>query len=166
LQLDVEAVANHLKLQDINIIGYSDGGVVAYRLAAANRIPIRKIVTIGAGWSLSDVEVNEKLLADMTPEKFKSWFRRDYDEFAKSLLAMWTDKTEDGYPLASIETISVPTLIIRGNDDAWFPFESAVEFTTKVQKSLLFNIPFAPHAAFRKYPHFFEVITKEFLNGK
>jgi pimeloyl-ACP methyl ester carboxylesterase len=75
LQLDVEAVVNHLQLRDIHIIGFSDGGVIAYRLAAANRIPIRKIITIGATWSLSDAELVEKIMADMmTLEGWKEVF--------------------------------------------------------------------------------------------
>jgi pimeloyl-ACP methyl ester carboxylesterase len=30
-QLDVEAVVNRLYLKNIDIIGYSDGGIIAYR---------------------------------------------------------------------------------------------------------------------------------------
>ena len=175
LQLDVEAIVNHLQLKDIHIIGYSDGGVVAYRLAAANKISIQKIVTIGGTWSLSDAEIMEKLMAGMTPEECRKIFIRnfefyqqhnpipDFDKFAKCSIEMWTDKTEDGYPQASVESIVVPMLIVRGNDDYMFPLESSVELATKVKNSLLLNIPFAPHGAFRKYPQIFEVITKEFL---
>ncbi|MDR0230600.1 MAG: alpha/beta hydrolase [Dysgonamonadaceae bacterium] len=175
LQLDVEAIVNHLQLKNIDIIGYSDGGVIAYRLAAANRIPIRKIVTIGGTWSLSDAELIEKLMAVATPEDNRNYFKKsfdfhqqhnplsDFDKFAKCVIEMWTDKTEDGYPHTSVENITVPMLIIRGNDDYMFPLESAVELTTKVKDALLFNIPFAPHGAFKKYPQFFEAVTKEFL---
>jgi len=176
LQLDVEAVINHLQLKNIDIIGYSDGGIIAYRLAAANRISIRKIVTIGGTWSLSDAELMEKIMADTTPEDCKNYFKQsfefhqqynpqpDFIKFAKCAIDMWTDKTENGYPQTSVENILIPILIIRGNDDYMFPLESAVEFTTKVKNSLLFNIPFAPHGAFRKYPQIFEIVTKEFLN--
>ena len=179
LQLDVEAIVNHLQLENINIIGYSDGGVIAYRLASANNIPIRKIVSIGGTWSLSDAELMGKLMEGETPEKSReTWLREsfdfyqthnpipDFDKFAKNVFEMWTDKTEDGYPHASVENIKVPMLIIRGNDDYMFLLESAVELTTKVNNSLLFNIPFAPHGAFRKYPQIFEIVTKEFLNKR
>lgn len=173
LQLDVEAIANHLQLKDIHIIGFSDGGVIAYRLAATNRIPVRKIVTIGATWSLSDAELVEKIMADMmTQEGWKEIFNfyqlhnpePNVDRPVEGVIEMWTDKTEDGYPLESVENITVPTLIIRGNDDNSFPLESAVELASKIEKSLLFNIPFAPHDAHNKYPQFFEAVTKEFLN--
>jgi pimeloyl-ACP methyl ester carboxylesterase len=176
LQLDVEAVVNHLQLKNIDIIGYSDGGVVAYRLAVANRISIRKIVAIGGTWSLSDAELIEKLMEGTTLEDNRNYFKQsfdfhqqynplpDFDKFAKCVIEMWTDKTEDGYPQAGVENINIPTLIIRGNDDYMFPLESAVELTTKVKKSLLLNIPFVPHRAFGKFPQIFEIVTKEFLN--
>jgi len=178
LQFDVEAVINHLQLKNIDIIGYSDGGVIAYRLAVANRISIRKIVTVGGTWSLSDAELMGKLMAGTSPEDCRNDFRRsfdfhqqhnpqpDFDKLAKCLIEMWTDKTEDGYPQSSVENISVPLLIIRGNDDYMFPFESAVELATKVKNSLLLNIPFAPHGAFRKYPQIFEAVTKEFFSKR
>ena len=172
LQLDVEAVVKHLQLKDMNIIGFSDGGVLAYRLAATKRVPIRKIVTIGATWSLSDAELMDEIVANITIDKWKEYFfdsyqkhspQLDFERFTECVIEMWTDKTEDGYPLESVENITVPTLIIRGNDDNAIPLESAVELTTKIKKSLLFNIPFAPHDTYSKYPQFFGTITKEFL---
>lgn len=175
LQLDVEAIVTHLHLKDVDIVGYSDGGVLAYRLAVANKISIRKIVTIGGTWSLSDAELMGRLMAGTPPEAFKDTYKQrfefyqqhnpqpDFDKFAKCLIEMWTDKTEDGYPHASVEKINVPMLIIRGNDDSMFSLESAVKLTTKVKNSLFLNIPFAPHGAYKKYPQIFEVITKEFL---
>jgi pimeloyl-ACP methyl ester carboxylesterase len=173
LQLDVEAIVTHLQLKDINIIGFSDGGIIAYRLAAANKIPVRKIVTIGATWSLSDAELVGEIMADLSPEVWKVIFDNyqlhnpepDIDRPMECVVEMWTDKTEDGYPLESVENITVPTLIIRGNDDNAFPLESAVELASKIEKSLLFNIPFAPHDAHNKYPQMFETVTKEFLNN-
>jgi len=132
------------------------------------------MVTIGATWSLSDAELMEKLMEGETPERGReTWLRKsfdfhqkhnpipDFDKFAKCVFEMWTDKT--GYPLASVENINVPTLIIRGNDDYMYPLESAVELTRKINNSFLFNIPFSPHDAFNKYPQIFEIITKDFL---
>ncbi|MCD8194670.1 MAG: alpha/beta hydrolase, partial [Tannerellaceae bacterium] len=118
LQIDVEEVVNHLQLKDIHIIGFSDGGVIAYRLAAANEIPIRKIITIGATWSLSDAELMEKIVKDITLDDWKGYFldfyqlhnpQPDFERFTKCIIDMWTDKTKDGYPLQSVENITIPT---------------------------------------------------------
>jgi len=132
-----------------------------------------RIITIGATWSLSDAELMEQIVKDITFDDWKGYFldfyqlhnpQPDFERFTKCIIDMWTDKTKDGYPLQSVENITIPTMIIRGNDDNAIPLESAVELAAKIEKSVLFNIPFAPHDAHNKYPQFFEVVVKEFLN--
>jgi pimeloyl-ACP methyl ester carboxylesterase len=175
LQSDVESVLKHLQISEVTIIGFSDGGIVGYRLAAANNILVKKLITIGATWSLDDAILMEKLMEDVTPEACKEIFSQqfefyqknnpqpDFEKFAKCMIEMWIDKTQAGYPYTNIAEIKAPTLIIRGNDDKMFPLESAVELTKRIKNSSLLNIPFAPHKAFKKYPRIFETITKEFL---
>lgn len=174
LQLDVETVVNHLQLKDIHIIGFSDGGIIAYQLAVANRISIQKIVTIGAVCNESTPEDNENFFADITHEEYINGFKQNFDfyqqynpmpdadKFIKSVEQMWFDKTEDGYRGINLSTICVPTLIVRGNDD-FDSLENYVEMTTKVQNSIFFNIPFEGHVAFEKYPQFFVEVTKDFF---
>ncbi|MDR1554046.1 MAG: alpha/beta hydrolase [Prevotellaceae bacterium] len=175
LQADVESVLKHLQINEVSIIGFSDGGIVGYRLAAANKTLVNRLITIGATWSLDDVILMENLMATVTPETLKEIFAQDFEfyqkknpqpdfiKFAKCVMEMWCDKSEAGYPYASISEIEAPVLIVRGNDDEMFPLESAVKLTQKIKNSLLLNIPFAPHEAFKKYPHIFEIITREFL---
>lgn len=176
LQLDVEKILNHLNISNISIIGSSDGGIVAYRMAIANRISINKLITIGATWSIEDAELAEEIVSEMTVEKCKEFFadyfefykknnpKPDFSKFAELCLAMWIDKTKSGYPQEDVIKIEVPTLIIRGNDDDFLTLESAVELSRKIKNSLLINIPFAGHTTFNRQPEIFEIITKQFLN--
>ncbi|MDR3286109.1 MAG: alpha/beta hydrolase [Prevotellaceae bacterium] len=176
LQIDAEVIVNQLQVTNVNIIGYSDGGIVAYRIAAANKILINKLITIGATWSLQDAATAEEIVADMTIANSKETFAEYYkyyqannpnpewDKFVKLCLEMWIDKTESGYPYKNIRSINVPTLIIRGNNDKFLSLESAVELSKKIEKSLLLNIPFASHGAFKSHPQIFEIIAKQFLN--
>jgi pimeloyl-ACP methyl ester carboxylesterase len=175
LQLDVEAIVNHLQLKNIHIIGFSDGGVVAYRLAVSNKISIQKIVTIGAVCSQSSPEDNEKFFEGVTHEDYINGFKQhfnfyqqynpqpDVEKFIKSTKEMWFDKSEDGYPHA-IERISLPMLIARGNDD-FESLQSFVEMIAKIQNPTFFNIPFEGHVAWEKYPHFLAEVTKDFFNN-
>lgn len=48
IQLDIETLLQSLQINDVTIIGFSDGGTIAYRLAIESSIKINKIVTIGA----------------------------------------------------------------------------------------------------------------------
>jgi len=129
LQSDVEAIINHLQLNDVNIIGFSDGGVIAYRLALSDKVSIRKIVTIGATCNQSCPDNNEKFFAGVTHEDYITGFKDNFDlyeqlnpqpdsdKFIKCIEGMWFDKSENGYPNIDTSTINIPTLIVRGNDD-------------------------------------------------
>lgn len=48
LQKDAKAVASHLRVEPAGVIGFNDGGIVAYRLAAKAEVRIQKVVTIGS----------------------------------------------------------------------------------------------------------------------
>jgi len=175
LQSDVEAIINHLRLNNIHIIGFSDGGVVAYRLALSDKITVNKIVTIGALCSQSCPELNESFFAGFTHEDCINIFKQNFDfyerhnpqpdvhKFIKSVKEMWVDKSENGYPNIDTSTINTPALIVRGNDDM-DSLENYVEMTTKIPNAILFNVPFEGHTpTFEKYPQFFVEITKDFL---
>ena len=176
LQLDAEAIINHLQLKDVNIIGFSDGGVVAYRLALSSDISVQKIVTIGAVCNDFAPESNERLFAGVTTEQFIEGFQHNFDFYAqhnpqpnasafiKRTEKMWFDKSEDGYP--NIANIKIPTLIVRGNDEL-DPLEEYVEMVAKIPNSILFNIPFESHTpVFEKYPHIFAEVVKDFFNSE
>jgi pimeloyl-ACP methyl ester carboxylesterase len=177
LQIDVEAVAKHLQLKNIHVIGFSDGGVVAYRLALSDQISIQKIVTLGAVCNESSPEDNLKFFADIMPNDYIEFFRQNFDfyeqhnpqpnieKFIKSCEQMWFDKSENGYPNINTSTINIPTLIVRGNDDC-DALENYVEMTTIIPNSILFNVPFEGHVpVFEKYSQFFVEVTKDFLRS-
>jgi pimeloyl-ACP methyl ester carboxylesterase len=175
LQLDVERVLNHLQINHLHIIGFSDGGIVGYRLARAGNISIDKLVTIGATWSLDDIKLAKELFSEITAAACKEIFAKtfvkyeknnpapDFDKLATLLLEMWVDETASGYPYEGMETVTVPTLIVRGNEDAIFTLDSGVALSKKIKNALFFNIPFAPHNVFSAQPEIFGIITKQFL---
>jgi len=52
LEEGVEAGVRHLGLTHYGVIGHSDGGIVALRLAADPTNPVTHIIPIGAQWEL------------------------------------------------------------------------------------------------------------------
>ncbi|MCL2588490.1 MAG: alpha/beta hydrolase [Oscillospiraceae bacterium] len=178
LQLDAEAIIHHLGLNDVHVLGYSDGGVVAYRLALSDGISVKKIVTLGAECSQSSPASNEAFFEGVTHEDyltsdaFKSNFefyerhnpQADIHKFIEDIEEMWFDQSENGYPNLDTATIHIPTLIVRGNDDI-DTLESYVAMIPKIPNAILFNVPFEGHTpTFEKYPQFFVEVVKDFLN--
>jgi len=176
LQFDAETILKQLKIDAVNIIGFSDGGIVAYRIAANNNIKVNKLITIGSSWKNDDIEAIEDILKTITPETAKEYFPenvKDYyrlnpeqnlNKLIQSVIAMETDKTEKGHPNENVNNISAETLLIRGDNDFLVSLESLTELKTKIKGSSLLNVPFAEHVVHEEQPQVIEIILKQFLN--
>ena len=115
LEEDVKAVVQHLGLARYGVIGHSDGGIVALRLAADPTNPVTHIIPIGAQWELPPDDPAREELAKATPDFWRKLFpgtrqtygvgtyealnpEPDFDAFARAVLAMWLSDGDDAYP--------------------------------------------------------------------
>ncbi len=65
-QADIQSLIEHLGLKEYSLIGFSDGGVVAYRIASESQA-VKALITIGSQWRLSPQEPSFNILAGVTP---------------------------------------------------------------------------------------------------
>ena len=179
IQKDVEQVLAHLDIDTLSIIGFSDGGIAAYRLASLTSLNIEKLVTIGAYWHIKNAEPSRELYSRITGASWKKRFPDSYDAYqklnselnsesdfdflAKSLIEMWLDSSSSGLPNEAVEDINCPLLIVRGDDDQFLSREAAVELSRLVKNSKFLNIPFAGHVAFEEQKEIFMISLNEFL---
>lgn len=176
IQKDVLRVLEHLGIETVSIIGFSDGGIVAYRLAALTSLRVEKLVTIGGDWRLPEDPMRE-ILSNVTGESWRAEFpgshevyrqhnpEPDFDTFVRSTVKMWLDPGASGYPNQAVRNISCPLLIVRGDDDPLVPLSGVVELRGLVESSKLLNIPFAGHAAFDDQKDIFLMSLRQFLDG-
>jgi pimeloyl-ACP methyl ester carboxylesterase len=177
IQKDVERVLAHLEIDNLSIMGFSDGGVTAYRLASLTSLNIQKLVTIGSRWHLKNTVPTRELFLKVTGESWRAKFPDTYDAYqklnpapnfdllARSLVKMWLDPTPSGYPDDAVSNISCPLLIVRGDDDHILSREAVCELAGLVKGSRLLNIPFAGHAAFAEQKEIFMISAREFFRG-
>ena len=175
MQKDVESVLAHLGIDSVSIIGFSDGGITAYRLASLTSLKIEKLITIGSRWHLKNTESAKELLSKVTGESWKAKFpdtyetyqklstEPDFDLLARSLVKLWLDPNSSGYPNDAIKNISFPLLIVRGDDDHLISKKTVFELSEIVENAHLLNIPFAGHAAFIEQKKIFMLSLNEFL---
>lgn len=175
IQKDVERVLKHLNIDRLSIIGFSDGGIVAYRLASVTSLNIENLITIGSRWHFKNTEPTKELLSRITGESWRKKFPRTYkayqnlnpdpnfDFLAQSVVKMWLDDSETGYPNQAVKKISCPLLAVRGDDDHLLSREAVVELTGMVRGSKLLNIPFAGHVAFDNQKMIFMLCLNTFL---
>ena len=175
LQHDVEAVLKYLNIKELSIIGFSDGGIIGYRLAAFSSLKITKLITIGSRWNINDTLLIKDVFLKITPESWKQKFPEtfnayqkynlnpDFDDLTKQLVNMWLDPNESGQPNEHIQKIKCLIMVVRGDEDHLFSITSATNLTEKVENAVFFNIPFAGHGAFTDQPEMFEIALKHFL---
>ncbi len=177
LQEDVEALLKTLNVDSFSIVGFSDGGIVAYRLASLTTLPIKRMVTIGSRWNIKNMAGQKSEMLQLTGEAMKkSWpqsydtYQRlnptpDYNLFTQQLIRMWLDSTSSGYPNEKVANIKCPILMVRGDKDDIFALSDIVELSKLLPNSTVLNVPFAGHMAFRAQKDIFLLCLKQFLKN-
>lgn len=175
LQQDVEAVLQYLVLPQVKLIGHSDGGIAALRMAADQVVQIDKLVTIGAHWSLQADDPTREMYAGITAADWREMFPHEVDryqalnpepDFEKLMAAvreLWLSRHEDGYPGETVRNIRAKLLLVRGDDDALVSRTNALELVGRVQDAKFLNLPFADHSVQESQPQWLLSILDTFL---
>ncbi|MBS0630283.1 MAG: alpha/beta fold hydrolase [Verrucomicrobia bacterium] len=174
LAQDAWRVIDHLGLQSISLVGFSDGGIAAYRLAARKDPKIRRLVTIGARAALQPgaAAIFRKTTASGWQEKFPATYEiyqrlnptPDFGRLVPAVVAMWLNSNPSNYPLEQLSAITCPTLVVRGDDDHLTAREEIFDYVRRIPKAKLSNLPFAGHVAFQEQTDAFMPGLNRFLS--
>ncbi|SHO56082.1 alpha/beta fold hydrolase [Vibrio quintilis] len=174
-QKDVEAVLAYLDIEQFAIFGFSDGGIVAYRLAAAHPERVERLMTLGAQWRLEKDDVSVALLQSLTAEMWMARYPNDverykalnpepdFERLVSLVKVLWLDSSATGYPGRSVEDIRCPTLILRGEDDFLFALSEAELLKTKIADCHFVSIPLTAHASHQESPELVGAMVNDFL---
>lgn len=174
LQNDVEKILNHLKIDTLNIIGFSDGGIIAYRLATFSDFKIKKLITIGSRWHRNNVTETKEILSAVDAKKWREKFpdmvstyetlnsQPDFDKLLAVVVDMWLN--EESYPNENVINIKADTLIIRGDKDHLIRRNFVFDIAGLIKDSNLSNIPFAGHAVHVDQPELLTMTINKFMN--
>ena len=175
IQDDVEAVIQHLGLAEASVIGHSDGGIAALRLAASGSTWIDKLITIGAHWMLSADDPTRKIYARITAAGWHEMFPEgvdrylalnpepDFERLMAAVRQLWLDDSEEGYPGETVRAIKASLLVVRGDDDRLVSRANAAELADRVTGAKLLNLPFADHSVQESQPQYLLATLNEFL---
>lgn len=164
---DWEGLVNHLKLDSINILGWSDGGIIGLKMGISNKTKIKKIVAMGANLRPDTTAVNGWAPANV----------RKYQAQAKEMIAKgdtskdWNLELQlDGLLLnqpnishSDLKKITASVLIMVGDRDI-IKNEHAVEIFNNLPKGQLCIMPGINHGAPRNNPLIFNEIANRFLS--
>lgn len=153
---DTAALLRHKKIADVDVFGWSDGGIVALGLAARHPKLVRKVATIGAGYNTSAEKPDFKeRFASMKPDNehtlpFRDAYRKvapkpdQWPVLIEKVKAMYFGFK--GWSDAEMRSLKAPLMVMLGDDDFTRP-EHALELFRMVPHGRLAILPGSDHSA-------------------
>jgi pimeloyl-ACP methyl ester carboxylesterase len=154
---DTAALLQHLKLKHVDVVGFSDGGILALMLAVRHPELVRRLVISGVNIAPDGLNPDdlEDLRATQIPKP------KTIDE---KLTQLWANSpTEAELSVAMLAKIIQPVLVISGDRDA-----ITLEHTLKIFHALplaeLCVLPGTDHATFSGRSEWLNPIISAFLD--
>ncbi|HEX2535821.1 MAG TPA: alpha/beta hydrolase [Chitinophagaceae bacterium] len=152
---DAYAVIRSLTKDSVTVLGFSDGGYSAMKLAALHPETVKKLIVIGAGDFAPN---NNRQKAAYTREDL---LKNSGGFFQQRLALMpepdqWNDilsrlnklYNEDFMSTETFSLIRCPTLVLSGDRDDYQPVESVLRCARAIPQSRLSIIPGCSHVVF------------------
>jgi pimeloyl-ACP methyl ester carboxylesterase len=163
---DCAALLTHLHLDSANVVGWSDGGIVALLLALRHPAKVRRLVASGANLTPDSLALMPALwqqlqrgYAEGRGQTFSDPKRRnDWKVFRLDVL-------EPHIPLVALRTIAVPAFIIAGDRDVITP-EHTVAIYRHLRRARLWVAPACGHAVLQEQAAAFNHNVLDFLGAR
>jgi pimeloyl-ACP methyl ester carboxylesterase len=174
---DMAALIDKLNLGSVNVVGWSDGGIIGIELAYAYPDKVKKLVTIGANYSNKNYEANSDhirmdeqdtlvIRSRKIAQKYKNTLERlspnpekipEIKRKLSNLMEKYPNFTEK-----QLEKIKTPTLVIVGDHDI-ISLDHTVSLFASLPHAELFVIPGATHIAPVEQPELLNSVIVHFL---
>jgi pimeloyl-ACP methyl ester carboxylesterase len=154
---DTAELLRKLKLKSVDVVGFSDGGILALMLAVRHPELVRRLVISGVNIAPEGLrpEDLEELRATQIPKP------KTIDE---KLAHLWfTSPTEAELNLGLLTKISQPVLVVSGDRDA-ITLEHTLKIFHALPDAQLCVLPGTDHATFSGRSDWLNPIVDEFLN--
>ncbi|PTM03126.1 MAG: alpha/beta hydrolase [Bacteroidetes bacterium] len=163
---DWDGLVDFLKLDSINIIGWSDGGIVGLKMAISGKSKINKLVAMGANlrpdstalnyWAVNDVLQSKKAISLKIQEHdtTSNW------NLQKQLVGLLSD--QPNIPIGDLSKIEAKVLIIAGDEDI-IRNKHSLEIYENIPKAQLCIMPGETHFTPASNPKLFNDIVNRFL---
>jgi pimeloyl-ACP methyl ester carboxylesterase len=164
---DWEGLVNHLKLDSISIIGWSDGGIVALQMGISGKTKIKKMAIMGANlrpdatavnsWAINDVAK----MREMIKSKIKAKDTSENWNLQKQLSGLLAE--QPSILTKDLSKIKAKVLVMAGDKDV-IKNEHSVEIFQNLLSAQLCIMPGETHFAPASSAEMFNVIVNKFLS--
>lgn len=153
---DTAALLRHLDLKHVDVVGFSDGGILALMLAVRHPELVRRLVVSG-------VNIAPEGLGAGNLETLRATENPNPKTIDERLAHLWlTSPTETELSLAMLAGIKQPVLVISGDRDA-VTLEHTLTIFHALPEAELCVLPGTDHATFSSRPQWLNPIISAFL---
>jgi pimeloyl-ACP methyl ester carboxylesterase len=166
---DVLGLLDYLKLRQVDLVGWSDGGIIGLEIALHHPERLRRLFAYAANADPSGVRPDIE-----TSETFTRFLRRsgaeyralsatpgDYDAFLAQIQAMWAQ--QPNITAAQLARITVPTAIADGAHDEAIKREHTEYLARTIPGATLIILPDVSHFGMLQNPAEFAAAVSGFL---
>lgn len=164
---DLDALVDHLKLKSINVVGWSDGGIIGLIMGIEQRSDINKIVVMGANlrpgstavhsWAPNSMKVLETQALEMIKKEDTT------EDWKKELQTINLLLYQPNISHEDLQKIEASVLVIAGDRDV-VKNKHTVEIFENIPSAHLSIMPGATHFAPASNPELFNGIVNKFLS--
>jgi pimeloyl-ACP methyl ester carboxylesterase len=159
-------------IRNADLVGFSDGGQIALRLAFTHPELVRRVIVSGVGLgplSAEQQRAMQTLSADRLPKAFRDEYERVSPDgpqhwlvFFEKVRAMWS-KPRWGISKPELATIKAPVLLFFGDRD-FTSLEEAATIFRSIPGAQLCIVPGVGHGTFRDRPEWLNPVILDFLD--
>lgn len=167
---DMIKLLDILHIKQVDVVGWSDGGIIGLDMAMKHPTRVRRLVAIGANYDVNGVDAKQ-----ITPgfeADIESQARPVYDRIApdpshfpvmlKKIITMI--RTEPHYTTAELATIKAKTLIIAGENDLILR-KHTDSLAQAIPGAKEVIVPGASHEGLLEQPDRYNAMIREFLDA-
>jgi pimeloyl-ACP methyl ester carboxylesterase len=165
---DWETIVNYLKLDSINIIGWSDGGIIGLKMGISGKSKIKKMVAMGANLRPDSTAVNSWAVNYLLKSREMVELKIQEDDTTqnwnsqKQRLGLLGD--QPNIPIKDLSKIKAKVLIMAGDEDIILT-KHTLDIYENIPKAQLCIMPGETHFAPASNPELFNEIVHRFLTS-
>jgi pimeloyl-ACP methyl ester carboxylesterase len=175
---DMAELIDKLDLGRVDVVGWSDGGIIGLEMAYKYPDKIKKLVAIGANYSNKNfmaprdhVKMDARDTLVIRSRKLRQKYRNSLERLSPNperipVIRRKLRALMEKYPnftLKQLEKIKTPTLVVAGDHDI-ISLDHTVSLFTSLPHAQLFVIPGATHIVPVEQPQLFNNVVMNFLN--
>ena len=172
---DTAALLAQLNVANADLIGWSDGGIIALMIARKHPELVRRVVISGANIRSSEKfrEWARSITAEELAAKFPAAIREDHERKSPHGPMHWpvlVGKAKDLWATpviietADLAAVRAPVLVIAGEKDT-IPYEQTLEISRTLPKAQLFIVSGTGHDTFQDAPAVMNPEIRRFLSA-